>query len=42
MDKTAFAKIYLDLVKAGRRTEDSVPEQLKAEYNTLKEADTSA
>lgn len=41
MDKRAFAKIYYDLVQAGRRTEDSVPPELKTEYEALKEADTS-
>ncbi|MDO7908415.1 CD1375 family protein [Paenibacillus sp. JX-17] len=42
MDKTAFAKIYLDLVKAGRRDESSVPEEIKTEYEQLKEAESNA
>jgi len=42
MDKKAFAKIYFDLVKAGRRTEESVPIELKEEYDQLKEAEHNA
>ena len=36
MDKRAMAKIYYDLVKAGRRTEDSVPDVIRAEYDAIK------
>ncbi|WP_422659129.1 CD1375 family protein [Paenibacillus sp. EC2-1] len=36
MDKKAMAKIYLDLVKSGRREEASVPEEIRKEYDELK------
>ncbi|EGG33345.1 MULTISPECIES: CD1375 family protein [Paenibacillus] len=36
MDKRKIAKIYLDLVKAGRREEDSVPQEIRKEYDELK------
>jgi len=42
MDKTSIAKIYFDLVKAGRRTEESVPAAIKEEYDKLKEAEHNA
>lgn len=41
-DKVAMAKIYIDLVKAGRRTEESVPVEIQEEYNKLKEAEPNA
>lgn len=36
MDKRKIAKIYLDLVKVGRRQEDSVPQEIRKEYDELK------
>ncbi|WP_252100556.1 CD1375 family protein [Paenibacillus crassostreae] len=42
MDKTAIAKAYFELVKAGRRTEESVPDSIRTEYELLKEADLLA
>lgn len=36
MDKTLFAKAYVDLVKAGRRKEENVPPDLREEYDRLK------
>lgn len=35
MDKTLFAKAYVDLVKAGRRKEENVPPDLREEYDRL-------
>lgn len=41
MDKTLFARVYIDLVKAGRRREEDVPSDLRDEYDRLKtEAET--
>ncbi|WP_170307973.1 CD1375 family protein [Paenibacillus dakarensis] len=41
MDKRALAKIYYDLVKAGRRTEDSVPNVIRTEYDEIKAESTA-
>lgn len=42
MDKTAIAKAYYELVKAGRRTEESVPDSIRTEYEAQKEAESNA
>ena len=39
-DKQKFAEAYFALIQAGRRTEESVPEELHEEYGKLKEAST--
>ncbi len=36
--KMKFAEVYWTLVQAGRRMEDSVPEELRAEYEAIKQA----
>lgn len=40
MDKTSIARAYYELVKVGRRTEESVPDSIRTEYELLKEADS--
>ncbi len=40
--KMKFAEVYWTLVQAGRRTEDSVPEELRAEYEAIKQATTAS
>lgn len=37
INKTMLAKVWLDLVRAGRKQEAEVPEYLIEEYTTLKE-----
>ncbi|MFD1885924.1 CD1375 family protein [Paenibacillus wenxiniae] len=39
--KMKFAEAYWVLVQAGRRTEDSVPEELRVEYEMLKQKNDS-
>ncbi|GGI97131.1 hypothetical protein [Paenibacillus hunanensis] len=34
--KMKFAEAYWTLVQAGRRSEDSIPEELRTEYDMLK------
>lgn len=41
-DKTKFARAYWVLVQAGRRSEESIPDELKEEYNKIKEAESGA
>ncbi|WP_186326540.1 hypothetical protein [Paenibacillus sp. Y412MC10] len=36
MDYRAIARVYLDLVNALRREEDSIPQEIRKEYNDLK------
>lgn len=42
MDKTAIAKVYADLVRAGRRQIESVPQDIRADVEALIGADQNA
>lgn len=39
MDKTAIAKVYADLVRAGRRVIESVPENIRTDVQAILGAD---
>lgn len=36
VDYRAIARVYIDLVNALRREEDSIPQEIRKEYNDLK------
>lgn len=42
MDKTAIVKVYADLVRAGRRKIEGVPEDIRADVEAILGADQNA